>query len=56
MIQNKEIGLRIQDFLTWTLDDLYQTGKVLCELLSIRNCLYDYVKGVLRNIWNNYKK
>ena len=53
MLETKEICLHELDFLAWTPDDLYEVGKVFCEILGVRNYLVEFLHGILKICWNN---
>ena len=56
MFETKEVGLYASDLRTWTENDLHDVSRLVCEILSIRNYLVDFVYGIIRTLWSNARK
>ena len=56
MFESKEVGLYASDLRTWTENDLHDVSRLVCEILSIRNYLVDFVYGIIRTLWSNARK
>ena len=53
MLESKETNLTTADLRSWTESDLSEVSVRVCELLSIRNYLGEYVYGIIKTLWNN---
>jgi len=52
----KEINLTNRDLRKWTDKDLRDVSNLLCEMLSVRDNLVDFVFGLVKSFWNIAKK
>ena len=53
VFQDKRIGITKSDLATWDLEDVGWLRHDLCNILSIRNYLTDYVFDVLQDYWRD---
>ena len=53
MLESKETNLTTADLRSWTESDLSEVSVRVCELLSIRNYLGEFVYGIIKTLWNN---
>ena len=53
IFESKETGLSVADLRSWTDNDLNDDSRLVCELLSIRNYLVEFVYGIIKTMWNN---
>ena len=53
VFQDKRIGITKSDLATWDLEDVGWLRHDLCNILSIRNYLTDYVFDVLQDYWKD---
>ena len=51
----KEIDLTNSDFRRWSEKDLRDVSNLICEMLSVRDSLVDFVSGLVKSFWNNAK-
>ena len=52
----KEINLTNRDLRKWSDKDLRDVSNLLCEMLSVRDNLVDFVFGLVKSYWNTAKK
>ena len=52
----KEINLTNRDPRKWSDKDLRDVSNLLCEMLSVRDNLVDFVFGLVKSYWNTAKK
>ena len=52
----KEINLSNRDLQKWSDKDLRDVSNLLCEMLSVRDNLVDFVFGLVKSYWNTAKK
>jgi len=46
MIESKELCLTYRDLQSWNLEDVSEGCNVMCDILSVRNYLYEYILGL----------
>ena len=53
---SKQIDLTTRDLRMWSDKDLRDVSNLLCDMLSLRDNLVDFVFGLVKSFWNNAKK
>jgi len=53
---SKQLDLTTSDLRMWSDKDLRDVSNLLCDTLSVRDNLVDFVFGLVKSFWNNAKK